>query len=205
MSFIVVDGLSHTDHVTPDVVSHIEALFQDRTGRFVETITLPDHLPEMDDALYGPINGDAPIGEDEVYYARRSGRASPSRLIDRPVRKTRKLTVVAGPRGGLPCVLVTVHGGPRRNSLLVETPSALTLERQQSTHPIGHPASGQILHCASGGTEVFERQVDAPVFEVGPHIANDVGQLQRDAKMQRVVHRSRTRAPKDPDADHPDR
>src|SRR5262249_37215646 len=110
MSFLVVSGLSHTDHVAPDVINYIEALFKDRTGHFTETITLPDHLPEVDDGLYGPINGDAPVCEGEVFYARRPGRASPSRLIDRPSRKTRNVTVVAGPRRGLPCVLITAYG-----------------------------------------------------------------------------------------------
>jgi hypothetical protein len=121
MSFLVVNGLSHTDHVTPEVISYIEALFKDRTGHFTETITLPDNLPEVEDRLYGPCNGDAPVGEGEVHYARRPGRASPSRLIDRPVRKTRKVTVVAGPRKGLPCVLITAFGGPRAEKEVADT------------------------------------------------------------------------------------
>lgn len=120
MNFVVINGLSHTDHVTPEVVSHIEALFGERAGPFAETITLPDHLPEVDDSLYGPLNGDAPVAEAEVYYARRPGRASPSRLVDRPVRKTRKLTVVAGPRRGLPCVLITAYGGHHAEKEVVD-------------------------------------------------------------------------------------
>ncbi|MBY0231539.1 MAG: hypothetical protein K2W96_19815 [Gemmataceae bacterium] len=121
MSFTVVSGLSHTDHVALDVVRHLEVLYKDRTAPFAETITLPDHLPEVDDGLYGPINGDAPVGEEEVFYARRPGRVSPSRLIDRPARKTRKLTVIAGPRRGLPCVLVTAFGGPRAEKEVADT------------------------------------------------------------------------------------
>lgn len=121
MSFVVIDGLSHTDHVAPDIIRHLKSLFHGRTDPFTETITLPDHLPEVDDALYGPVNGDAPIGENEAFFDLRPGRRSPSRLIDRPTRKTRKLTVIAGPRRGLPCVLITAFGGPRAEKEVADT------------------------------------------------------------------------------------
>ena len=71
----------------------------------------------------------------------------------------------------------------------VEVARALALERDQPPHRIGHPAGRQILDRAAGGREVLERQVDAAALEVVLDVAEDVGQLQRDAEVQRVVAR----------------
>lgn len=111
-TFCVVPGMSHTDHVTPAVIDHVKEVFKHKTGFFIETITLPDYFPEMPDALYGPINGDQPVSESEVYYAKRPGREYDSRLINKPARMTRKLTVIAGPHKEYACLLYTVFGGP---------------------------------------------------------------------------------------------
>lgn len=47
--------------------------------------------------LWGPIMGDPPIDEAEVQHAPRGNRAWTSRLVDRPARQTRAVTVIAGP------------------------------------------------------------------------------------------------------------
>ena len=103
---------SHTDHVPPEVVQCVLGRFADRTARFVATFELPDDLPTLECRLYGPACGDDPVSEIDVHWARRPGRNWDSRLVDRPVRKTRVCTVIAGPFDGEPCVLYTVYGGP---------------------------------------------------------------------------------------------
>ncbi len=102
---------SHTDHVTPKVLEYLLKHFADRNKFFVEAIELPEGLTALC-SLHGPAMGDAPIGESEVIYAERPGRAWRSRLVFRPARQTRTVTVVAGPHDGHPCVLYTTHGGP---------------------------------------------------------------------------------------------
>jgi hypothetical protein len=41
--------------------------------------------------------GDPPVTEDEVVYTERGTRHWPSRLVERPARPTRLITVIAGP------------------------------------------------------------------------------------------------------------
>jgi hypothetical protein len=95
---------SHTDHVTRDVL-------EDKNAFFVETVELPSDLP-VQCGLYGPIMGDDPVSENAVTYQNRSGRDWVSRLVDRPLRPTRQISVVAGPYNEHPCVLYTCFGGP---------------------------------------------------------------------------------------------
>lgn len=105
--------LSHVDHVPPGVVELVLEKYKDRDEFFVDTFTLPDHLPELECAMYGPTVGDPPVPESEVVYEARIGRAYMSRLVDKPCRPTRTCTVVGGPSpDGDPCVLYTVYGGP---------------------------------------------------------------------------------------------
>ena len=89
---------SHVDHsLTEDQLRYLLDRFADRNAFFLETITLPDQLGTVPCGLYGPIMGDPTIGENEVGHERRGTRAWTSRLIERPTRATRMITVIAGP------------------------------------------------------------------------------------------------------------
>lgn len=101
---------SHVDHVPASVVEWALSRFADRQAFFIETVELPPELPELDNALYGPVCGDLPVADG--YMGQRPGRDYLSRLVARPVRKTRTVTVIAGSHGDEPCVLYTIFGGP---------------------------------------------------------------------------------------------
>ena len=89
---------SHVDHsLTEAQLHYLLDRFADRGAFFIEAVTLPEDLGTVPCGLYGPSMGDPPIGEDEVSYARRGDRAWQSRLIARPARPTRQVTVIAGP------------------------------------------------------------------------------------------------------------
>ena len=103
---------SHLDHnLTPAHAAFILSHFADQTGFFVETVTMPDDLPDLTCGLYGPAMGDPPV-TDNVSFEVRGERAYPTRAVVAPMRPTRLLTVIAGPYKGYPCVLYTAHGGP---------------------------------------------------------------------------------------------
>jgi hypothetical protein len=104
---------SHVDHgLTEAQLQHLLECFADRSGFFVETITLPSDLGTVPCGLYGPAMGDPAIREDEITHARRGERAWDSRLIDLPTRQQHEVTVIAGPHDGHACVLYTAFGGP---------------------------------------------------------------------------------------------
>jgi hypothetical protein len=113
---VILHKDSHTDHVSPEVVEYVLKLYSGHAGEnegkiLVDTIELPESMTVECD-LYGPIMGDNPIREEEVFYAKRTGREWVSRLVPCVPRMTRTLTVVAGPYDGNPCVLYTCYGGP---------------------------------------------------------------------------------------------
>lgn len=104
---------SHTDHaLTPAQLSYVLERFGDHQTPIKTTVEMPEDLGTAPCALYGPTVGDAAISETEVTHANRGSRAWTSRLVDRPARGSRMLTVIAGPHDGEPCVLYTVFGGP---------------------------------------------------------------------------------------------
>jgi len=108
----MVGPKSHVDHdVTPAHLAFAQQHFAGRTAFFAETVTLPDDLPALPSALYGPIAGDPPVPDADVFQAKRGDRAWDSRLIDRPSRPSRKLTVIAGPNADGQMVLYTAFGG----------------------------------------------------------------------------------------------
>jgi len=89
---------SHLDHgLTDPQVEYLLTFFAERTGRIIETITLPPELGTVPCGLYGPTMGDPPIAEAEVHYARRGTRTWESRLVDLPARPQHQVTVIAGP------------------------------------------------------------------------------------------------------------
>lgn len=103
---------THTDHVSPEILEWLLFKFWDKDAFFIETIDLPEGLPTIDCGLHGPIMGDDPVPEEEVTYRARGGRSWVSRVVNRPTRPTRQITVIAGPYEGDPCVMYTAFGGP---------------------------------------------------------------------------------------------
>lgn len=104
---------SHLDHgLLPEHVAFIEKRFADRDAFFIETFELPANMPTVPCALWGPAVGDPPVEEKATFMRRRGERSGPSRLISRRPRTTWKVTVIAGPHQGEPCVLYTAFGGP---------------------------------------------------------------------------------------------
>lgn len=109
---MILHAESHVDHIPAPVLAYVLERFADRMEPFfIETIELPEGMT-VECGLYGPAMGDGVIPETEVEYAPRGDRKYPSRLVDRPMRRERTLTVVAGKYQGHPCVLYTAYGGP---------------------------------------------------------------------------------------------
>src|SRR5262245_56911473 len=122
---LIVHPDSHVDHVDPKIITLALDHYRDRDGFFAETIELPAGMT-LQCGLYGPVMGDPPVPETEVRYEVRNGRAWSSRLVSRPPRLTRTLTVIAGPYEQHNCVLYTLFGGP----LAPKEPSDPTLEEK---------------------------------------------------------------------------
>jgi hypothetical protein len=101
----------HADHgVSEDTLTW--ALSQiEGDGFFLITLTLPEGHADLLNGLYGPIVGDAPITDSEVHFTRRSEDRPLSRMVARPKRPTRLLTLI-GTRTGDAVVVYTAHGGP---------------------------------------------------------------------------------------------
>lgn len=114
MTRIAIIPESHLDHgLAIDQLA--EALAFVELGPYpvtVATVELPEAAGTVPCALYGPSMGDESVPESEVHYARRGDRAGESRLVRRPVRQTRLVTVVVGPHQGRERVLYTAYGGP---------------------------------------------------------------------------------------------
>lgn len=104
---------SHLDHgLTPAQVEYLLERFSERAAFFIETVELPEDLGVVWCGLHGPCMGDEPVTGDKVTWRARGSRPYWSRLVDRAPRTTRKVTVIAGPHDGQPCVLFTAFGGP---------------------------------------------------------------------------------------------
>jgi hypothetical protein len=104
---------SHLDHgLTGYHLENVFARLEGFTGFFVKTLPIPADLAPLSCGLYGPTMGDAAIAEVEVTYAVRGLRTYTSRLVARPMRPTRLVTVIAGQHDGEPCVIYTAFGGP---------------------------------------------------------------------------------------------
>jgi hypothetical protein len=110
---MILHERSHIDHGLSEAqIAYILELCEGRREYFSLTAELPPHLGTVPCGIYGPVMNDPPIPESAVTYATRGGRRIPSRLISLPPRQVRIITVVGGPRAGLPCVLYTAFGGP---------------------------------------------------------------------------------------------
>jgi len=105
--------ISHLDHgLTEAQIRYIFDQCADRKAFFIATIELPEDLGTVPCGLYGPLMGDPPIVEEEVSYEKRGTRAWTSRLVEKPLRPTREVTVIGGPHDGHECILYTCYGGP---------------------------------------------------------------------------------------------
>lgn len=89
--------IGHADHsLTEAHWAFIDEVMREepQDGFFRLAVRLPDELPSLPSALYGPACDDDPIKDDEVEYVVRGNRPGPSRLIDRPHREGRWVVVI---------------------------------------------------------------------------------------------------------------
>lgn len=127
---IVMFAGSHTDHgllpqhwgwimdVAGEHRAHCEKAGTPLTP-LIRTVELPGSTPDVDNALYGPACGDAPVTDAEVTLERRGDRPWADRLVARPKRPSRLLTIIAVPEfrdvpeKGKRLVCFTAYGGPQ--------------------------------------------------------------------------------------------
>jgi len=103
---------SHVDHnLTDSHLRFIEARFGHVEEFFIETVEVPLLLPPLPCGLYGPFMGDEPVEESDVSYVRRGDRSGDSRIVARPQRMVRQMTVIGGPHEG-DIIMFTAYGGP---------------------------------------------------------------------------------------------
>lgn len=112
MGFIVTNE-THLHHgLTEDQMKFIWEVTKDREGFFIQRMHLPEHLGTLSCGLYGPLMGDKPVDESEVEYRMRPNRKYSSRMVKRPMRETREVTIIAGPDDKGNQILYTAYGGP---------------------------------------------------------------------------------------------
>lgn len=104
---------SHVDHGVPiGTLQYALEHFAGEDKFFAKTLHLPEGFPGVPSGLYGPLAGDAPVEEGDVYYAIRGDRRTASRMVRRTDRLVRTLVVIAGPAPGEEgMVLYTCYGG----------------------------------------------------------------------------------------------
>jgi hypothetical protein len=110
---IVLKGIGHADHgvsvaTASDALNALADLPAE--GFFIRTVTLPEGHADLSDALYGPMSGDDAVSESDVHYAVRGERTGASRMIAKPARATRLLTLI-GMRDAEGVFLYTAFGG----------------------------------------------------------------------------------------------
>jgi len=102
----------HADHgVSQELISWALDQIQP-TGFFLRTLLIPESFGELQNGLYGPSAGDESVGEDEVEYIKRSEDRPPSRLVNRPTRPTRLLTIIGLAKEDGTILVFTAYGGP---------------------------------------------------------------------------------------------
>jgi len=93
--------LVHGDHgLSQDHLSFVdEVMSRQEKGSFIlKCVEMPEELESLYDSIYGPVNGDEPIQDDneDVYFEERVGRDIPSRLLDREPRGGARHMVIIG-------------------------------------------------------------------------------------------------------------
>ena len=78
---------------------------------------------------------------------------------------------------------------------------AIALERQQRRHLWSHLAAAQVFLGHTKPDQILRRQVDAPAAQIDGHVADDVGQLQRDAEALGIGQTPDVTVAEDLDAD----
>lgn len=144
---MIITRDSHLDHgLTEEHKAYVLHRFGKRDAFFIETVELPDYLPALMSALYGPLAGDDAVPEEvvdtatqglydnpDIAFIRRGVRTHRSRiLVDAKSRPTRLLTVIGGPHGTEPCILYTAFGG----SATPKEPSDPTLKPDEHARSI---------------------------------------------------------------------
>lgn len=114
-------GVFHGDHgLTDEHWRLVEIQLAGWDGSFrMEVIDFGEELPALTSGLYGPVEGDEAISENEVVYQKRGDRNNYSRMIDRPGRPVQKLVLIVGSNKGKPTVF-TCYGG---NTIAPREPS----------------------------------------------------------------------------------
>jgi hypothetical protein len=103
----------HDDHgITPEIKELICNKAPDEKGFFIRVIELPEGIKLPCD-LYGPSEGDAPIGEDEVHYKTRGERTNLSRLVKKPVRYGGYCIAIGAKQDDGNILLYTAYGSIR--------------------------------------------------------------------------------------------
>ena len=97
-------NIAHDDHGLSD--EHVEVVMSHPVvaevahGEFVRVVVpIPDGVPSLPCALYGPAVGDGPVPESAVREVVRGNRGGPSRMIGLPSRPARNMVII-GIRGG---------------------------------------------------------------------------------------------------------
>lgn len=80
------------------------------TGFFLKTLDLPHGHEPVESLLYGPAAGDAPVAESEVVYKQRSPDRPASRMVNRPRRLSKRVTII-GVAAEDGVTIFTCHGG----------------------------------------------------------------------------------------------
>jgi hypothetical protein len=99
----------HADHALGQAHKDLaEKVAAEKEGFFLVTLELPEDLPDLPCVLWGPVMGDPAIAESEVTRVKRSDDRPPSRVVARPTRPSRLMTVIG--IGGE--TIFTAYGGP---------------------------------------------------------------------------------------------
>jgi hypothetical protein len=108
-----ISKIFHADHgISPEVLGEMLDVLSPAEGFFLRTGTLPDHAPDVQNALYGPAAGDPAIDEAQVVYRQRTPDRPMSRMVELPTRPTRLVTIIGINGGDEGYTLFTAYGGP---------------------------------------------------------------------------------------------
>lgn len=181
----------HADHgVSEETLAW--AVAQVAPGFFARTFTLPEWAADLLNGLYGPASGDSPVQDVDTFRAQRSADRPLSRMVRRPARPTRLVTVIGvAPEAGGEAVVFTAYGGP----LAAREPGDATL-------PPGSPDHAEAVafwaeHALS--CSLFDAAFLAARAELWTAVA--MGQApQMDAYWIMVLYRAARRAAEDHEA-----
>jgi hypothetical protein len=130
------DGHYDVHKITPEHIAWIQSRPEVLNGNGNITLTIPDHLPRLPNALVGPASGDPPVADNhpDVYMSSRGGgRPYDSKMIRGEHRYTNMITVnIRRDDQGRP-VLHTAYGGPKAH-IEPNNPNLPPEQRKESEH-----------------------------------------------------------------------